>query len=138
MDTSKHPEAGDTSQPVTASAPSAASRWPSLAQRRPASAPGSAREDTGEAPVSTVYVPPTRFHPPEETSLPLDPTAQDPAADAIADAPAPPEPVAPPPDPAPAADEPAAVIFERLLRHADADRPRPKDMPALFQRLLRN
>lgn len=133
MDTSNHPEAGDTPQPDPT--PPAASRWPALAQRRAAPVAGSVAGGQAAEPVSTVYVPPTRFHPADESPLHQE-TAATPAAghpvigiDAAA---------ATLPAPAPAADEPITGIFKRLRGYADDSQPGPQHMPALFQRLLRN
>ena len=137
MDTTNHPEAGDTPQPVTPPALPAVSRWPALAQRRAVPAVGSvAGEQAAEPP--TVYVPPTRFHAADEA-----PVAQEPAASPDAGQPVPAQTAAPVPPPSPpasiaAADEPIAGIFARLRGYADDGRPDPQAMPALFQRLLRN
>ncbi|RZS77147.1 hypothetical protein [Pigmentiphaga kullae] len=133
MDTTNHPEAGNTPQPVTPPALPAVSRWPALAQRRAVPAIGSvAGEPAAEPP--TVYVPPTRFQATDEA-----PVAPETAAIPDAGQAAPAHAAAPSsPAPAPTPDQPIAEILARLRGYADDGRPDPQAMPALFQRLLRN
>lgn len=134
MDTTNHPEAGDTPQPVAPPALPAVSRWPALAQRRAVPAIGSIASEQAVQP-STVYVPPTRFHANDEAPLAQEAAeGPDAAQSALAHA----APVPAPSSPAPAPDQPIAEIFARLRGYADDGRPDPQAMPALFQRLLRN
>jgi len=137
MDTTNHPEAGDTPQPATPPALPAVSRWPALAQRRTGPAIGSdAGEQAAEPP--TVYVPPTRFHAADETPVTQEPAASPDAGQPVPAQAAAPVPASSPPAPSADADEPVAGIFARLRGYADDGRPDPRAMPALFQRLLRN